>query len=206
MIETFYEWYNALPSALQVYWVVALITSMVFLIQMVLTFIGIGDADTDFDLGDGADFGGDADFSDGDTLDTGGAMQLFTIRNLINFLLGLGWGGVCLYSVIPNTLLLALVSILVGLLFVYIFLIIYKQLRKLERNGAYHIDDCVGQTVDVYLTIPAARSGKGKVQISFSGSVQELAALTDSEEPLRSGSKVRVLKIIDSTTVLVENL
>ena len=206
MTNAFYEWYNAMPSPLQVYWVIALVTSLVFLIQMVLTFIGIGDADTDVDFGGDADFGGDTGFSDGDTLDTGGAMQLFTIRNFINFLLGLGWGGVCLYSVIPNTIVLSLVSILVGVLFVYIFLIIYRQLRKLERNGAYHIDDCVGQTVDVYLTIPSNRSGMGKVQISFSGSVQELAALTDSEEPLRSGSKVRVLEIIDSTTVLVEKL
>ena len=206
MTDVFYEWYNALPSTLQVYWVIALITSLIFLIQMVLTFIGIGDADTDVDFGGDADLGGDAGFSDGDTLDTGGAMQLFTIRNFINFLLGLGWGGVCLYSVIPNTIVLSLVSILVGVLFVYIFLIIYRQLRKLERNGAYHIDDCVGQTVDVYLTIPANRSGMGKVQISFSGSVQELAALTDSDTPLRSGSKVRVTEVIDGTTVLVEKL
>ena len=206
MTDVFYEWYNALPSTLQVYWVIALITSLIFLIQMVLTFIGIGDADTDVDFGGDADLGGDAGFSDGDTLDTGGAMQLFTIRNFINFLLGLGWGGVCLYSVIPNTIVLSLVSILVGLLFVYIFLIIYKQLRKLERNGAYHINDCVGHIVDVYLTIPSNRSGMGKVQISFSGSVQELSALTDSDTPLRSGSKVRVTEVIDGTTVLVEKL
>lgn len=206
MTDAFYEWYNVLPPTLQVYWVIALITSLVFIIQMVLTFIGIGDADSDVDFGGDADLGGDADFSDGDTLDAGGAMQLFTIRNFINFLLGLGWGGVCLYAVIPNTIVLSIVSILVGVLFVYIFLIIYKQLRKLERNGAYHIDDCVGQTVDVYLTVPANRSGMGKVQISFSGSVQELGAMTDSDEPLRSGAKVRVLDVIDGTTVLVEKL
>lgn len=206
MIDSFYEWYNALPSTLQVYWVITLITSTVFLIQMVLTFIGIGDADSDIDFGGDADLGGDADFSDGDTLDTGGAMQLFTIRNFVNFLLGLGWGGVCLYSLIPNPIMLAIAAILVGVLFVYIFLIVYKQLFKLERNGAYHIEDCVGQTVDVYLTIPANRAAMGKVQVSFNGSVQELSALTDSEEPIRSGSKVRVLELIDGATVLVEKL
>ncbi|MEE1289064.1 MAG: serine protease [Bacteroidaceae bacterium] len=200
MTDFFYEWYNALPSTLQVYWVIALITSLIFLIQMVMTFIGIGDADTDMDFGDGVDF------SDGNTLDVGGAMQLFTIRNVVNFLLGLGWGGVCLYSLIPNPIVLAIVSVLVGALFVYIFLLIYKQMLKLEKNGAYRIDDCVGQIVDVYLTIPAKRSGVGKVQISFSGSVQELAALTDSDEPIRSGSKVRVLEIIDTSTVLVQKL
>lgn len=200
MTDFFYEWYNALPSTLQVYWVIALITSLIFLIQMVMTFIGIGDADTDMDFGD------DVDFSDGNTLDAGGAMQLFTIRNVVNFLLGLGWGGVCLYSLIPNPIVLAIVSVLVGALFVYIFLLIYKQMLKLEKNGAYRIDDCVGQIVDVYLAIPAKRSGVGKVQISFSGSVQELAALTDSDEPIRSGSKVRVLEIIDTSTVLVQKL
>ena len=41
MTDFFYEWYNALPSTLQVYWVIALIASLIFLIQMVMTFIGI---------------------------------------------------------------------------------------------------------------------------------------------------------------------
>ena len=200
MTDAFYEWYNALPSTLQVYWVIALITSLVFLIQMVLTFIGIGDADADTDLG------GDTDLSDGSTLDAGGAMQLFTMRNIINFLLGLGWGGVCLYSVIPNAVVLSIAAILVGVAFVYVFILIYRQMRRFEKNGAFNIKECVGHTVDVYLTIPARRSGSGKVQVSFYGSVQELAALTDSDSPIRSGAKVRILEIVDGGTVLVEKV
>ena len=200
MTDVFYEWYNGLPSTLQVYWVIALITSLVFVVQMVLTFIGIGDADAD------ADFGGDTDISDGSTLDAGGAMQLFTMRNIINFLLGLGWGGVCLYSVIPNAVVLSIVAILVGVAFVYVFILIYRQMRRFEKNGAFNIKECVGHTVDVYLTIPAKRSGSGKVQVSFYGSVQELAALTDSDSPIRSGAKVRILEIVDGGTVLVEKV
>lgn len=200
MTDVFYEWYNGLPSTLQVYWVIALITSLVFLIQMVLTFIGIGDADAD------TDFGGDTDISDGSTLDAGGAMQLFTMRNIINFLLGLGWGGVCLYSVIPNAVVLSIAAILVGVAFVYVFILIYRQMRRFEKNGAFNIKECVGHTVDVYLTIPARRSGSGKVQVSFYGSVQELAALTDSDSPIRSGAKVRILEIVDGGTVLVEKV
>lgn len=198
MTDVFYEWYNGLPSTLQVYWVIALITSLVFLIQMVLTFIGIGDTDAD------TDFGGDTDISDGSTLDAGGAMQLFTMRNIINFLLGLGWGGVCLYSVIPNAVVLSIAAILVGVAFVYVFILIYRQMRRFEKNGAFDIKECVGHTVDVYLTIPAKRSGSGKVQVSFYGSVQELAALTDSDSPIRSGAKVRIIEIVDGGTVLVE--
>lgn len=200
MTDVFYEWYNGLPSTLQVYWVIALITSLVFVVQMVLTFIGIGDADAD------ADFGGDTDISDGSTLDAGGAMQLFTMRNIINFLLGLGWGGVCLYSVIPNAVVLSIAAILVGVAFVYVFILIYRQMRRFEKNGAFNIKECVGHTVDVYLTIPARRSGSGKVQVSFYGSVQELAALTDLDSPIRSGAKVRIIEIVDGGTVLVEKV
>lgn len=200
MMTSFFEWYNALPSTLQVYWTIALVTSLVFVIQMVLTFIGIGDSDADID------FGGDTDFTDGGTLDVGGAMQLFTIRNFVNFLLGLGWGGVCFYDLVPNTVWHAVVAFITGIFFVYIFLFIYKQMFRLEKNGALDIKESVGKTVDVYLTIPGNRAGVGKVQISFNGSVQELNAMTDEEQPIRSGSKVLVREVINGNTLLVSKI
>lgn len=199
MTAIFYEWYGALTAELQVFWAIALVTTLVFAIQMILTFIGIGDADMDVDMADGADF------SDGSTLDMGGTMQLFTVRNMVNFFLGFGWGGVCLASLIPNPFLLVIAAVAVGILFVVAFLIVYRQLFRLESNGAYHLDDCVGRTVDVYLTIPAKRDGCGKVQVSFNGSVQELSAMTDSSLAIPSGAKVHVVEIIDGTTVLVDN-
>lgn len=201
MTDLFYGWFLALPYTLRVYWAIALITSLFFLIQMIMTFIGIGDADSDVDFGSDASFG-----ADGNTMDFGGAMQLFTIRNFINFLLGLGWGGVCFYSLIPNAIVLSIVAVLSGVFFVYVFLLLYKQVMRLEQNGAFRIEDCVGSVVDVYLSIPAQRTGSGKVQISFDGSVQEILAQTDSEEPIRSGSKVRVIGIIGGMTVLVEKI
>jgi hypothetical protein len=44
------------------------------------------------------------------------------------------------------------------------------------------------------------------VQISFNGSVQEITALTDDDSPIRSGAKVRVLEVIDGSSVLVARL
>ncbi len=197
MLASFSEWHSALSPMLQVYWTIALVTSLVFVVQMILTFIGIGDVDSDVDLGGGADF------HDGGTLDAGGAMQLFSIRNMVNFFMGLGWGGVCLSSIISNAVLLAIAAIVVGVCFVYLFLMIYRQLLRLESDGTIHTEDCVGRIVDVYLTIPAARQGLGKVQISFNGSVQELSAQTDEPSPIASGAKVRVVEVIDQATVLV---
>lgn len=196
-MDTITIWYESLDPTLRVYWTIAIAASLVFIIQMTLTFIGIGDHDADLSMPDSTDI------PDGDTLDTGGAMQLFTIRNLINFLLGIGWGGVCFWSVIPIRPLLAIVAILCGSVFVAMFLFMFKQMKKLESNGAFRIQDSVGIVCPVYLRIPATREGLGKVQISLHGSVQEISAMTDGAF-IPTGARVRVIQVIDDNTLLVE--
>ena len=117
--------------------------------------------------------------------------------------MGFGWGGVCFSGAIENKWLLTLVAVLVGVAFVLMFFFIKKQTKKLEHNGAFNIADCVGKTVDVYLRIPASKSGKGKVQVSLNGSVQEFEAMTDGDS-IASGQKVEVISIVDGSTVLVK--
>ncbi len=193
--------YNALPPMLRAYWAIAVAASIVFLIQMALTFIGIGDAD---DAGGGMD----ADFSSdgsGDTLDTGGAVQLFTVRNVVNFLLGLGWGGVCFGGAVGHPFALLVVSLLCGCLFVAAFLLMLRQVMKLQHHGNFRIQQCVGMTCQVYLRIPAQRASAGKVQLSWHGSVLEIDALTDGPQ-LPSGSRVTVIGVTDSHTLLVSAL
>ncbi len=198
-METITTWFNGLEPTMRVYWGIAIFTSTIFIIQMVMTFIGIGDVDAgdaDFDLG--------SDASDG-TLDAGGTLQLFSVRNIVNFLLGIGWGGVCLSAYVHNQALLTLAALAVGCLAVVLFAMIYKQMRRLEHDGAFRIDDCVGQVADVYLRIPGQRRGEGKVQYSFGGSVQELAAITEGEA-IASGAKVRILEVVGQHTLLVEKV
>ena len=57
--------------------------------------------------------------------------------------------------------------------------------------------------MDVYLRIPANKGGKGKVQVSLNGSVQEFDAMTEGEG-FTSGQKVTVESVIDGFTVLVK--
>ena len=205
MMTTFFEWYRELPPYMRAYWTIAIAVSIIFIIQMVLTLIGLGDTDAGGDMGDFDTGGADMGDGNGDTMDTGGAIQLFTIRNTVNFLLGVGWGGVCLGSVIPNRFLLALAAILCGCIMVCAFIIMYRQLMKLESNGSYRIEESMGQVCEVYIRIPAKRSGSGKVQISFHGSVQELPAQTEGEA-IPSGTKVRVTEVVDKAVLLVEKL
>lgn len=199
--ELLTSWYQALPPHMRVYWIIAIAVTIIFTIQMVFTLIGLGDTDAG-DMGDG-----NLDMGDGhaDTIGTGGAIQLFTIRNTINFLLGVGWGGVCLSGVIGNRFLLALAAILCGCIMVAAFIVMYRQLMRLEGNGSYRIEESKGQVCEVYIRVPAHRSGSGKVQVSFHGSVQELPAQTEGEA-IGSGTKVRVAEVIEGKLLIVEKL
>lgn len=185
------DWFSALPMMMQVFWGCAIVGSAIFVVQVVLMLIGI-DSDV-----------ADMDFDTGDTLDLGGGMSLLSIKSLINFIVGFGWGGVCLSSSIESKSLLVIAALVVGLLFSLLYLFLYKKLRGLESNGAFDISNCEGKIADVYLRIPANRGGQGKIQISVNGSVHEIAAITDGVE-LPSGSKVTVVEVIDKSLVRVK--
>ena len=109
-----------LEPFLRTLWYIAIPTSIIFLIQTVMTFIGA----------DGAD-GSDIDLEHGDS-----HFQVFSLRNLINFLLGFSWTGISFYNRIPNVLLV-LVSVAVGCLFIYMFFVIIKELQKLAEDNSF---------------------------------------------------------------------
>ena len=191
----FSDWFNQLDPTLRIYWGIAIFASIVVVIQMTMSFAGMGDIDS----GDA-----DVDFStDTDSLDDAGSMHLLSIRNIFYFLLGFGWAGVSLWNTLPDIIVLTAAAVLVGCLFVAVFIFLFRQMMKLQSNGAFNINDAVGKVCDVYLRIPGQNQGQGKVQISFNGSVQELDART-AGEPIASGNKVRVLRVIEKKVLEVE--
>ena len=103
------EFFNEMEPLLRTFWYIALPASLFFLIQTIMTFVGM-------DAHDGVD----ADFNS-DLSHTDAPFQLFSLRNMINFLMGLGWGGICFYGFIDNKLILSIVALLVGAFFVAIF-------------------------------------------------------------------------------------
>ncbi|MGM9714425.1 MAG: NfeD family protein [Prevotella sp.] len=192
MIDTFLTWYSTLQGSEHTFWTIALIASAVFVVQMILTIIGIDAHDV-----------ADLDFADGDTLDTGGAVSLFSIRSLVNFFVGLGWGGVTFLPVIGQTWIVWLVAIVTGLLFAYIYIWMRRKLRGLERNGAIRYTECVGLAGDVYLRVPASRGGRGKVQLSLNGSVHEFDAVTDGNA-IPTGAHVKVVSVEGSLLIVAQ--
>ena len=186
------DWFNSLEPTLKIYWGMALVASIFFVIQTILSFFGgdvFDDVDVDFD-------------SDSHSV---GVSHFFSVRNLVNFLLGAGWGGVCFYSTISSKAWLAVVAVLFGIIFVLIFFGLVKILLKLSKDNTFRFEETLGKIADVYLSIPENRSGKGKIQISVRGSFHELDAITAGEK-ITTGNKVKVIEIIDNQAVLVEKI
>lgn len=183
------DWFFSLSTLMQVFWGCAIISSVFFLLQTASTIVGIGAEEINVD----------ADVSGHDGV-LGEAMEMFTLRNMVNFFLGFGWTGVCLRGTIESDGVLVFAAVAIGLLFVALFVVILKKLLGLERSGNIDpIKDIVGKTADCYLRIPA--DGEGKIQMSVNGSVHEFNAVSDNDIP--TGAKVKVVELVSQSTYKV---
>lgn len=188
-------WWTSLSTAMQVLWAITLSASLIFVIQTVMTFLGLGDHDADFDL----------DTSDG-SFDADPSMNLLTFRNLVNFCLGFGWTAVLMHEKIQSNALLIIVSVIVGILLVTVVMWIFKWLSGMQQTVNIDVHkSAVGCEGKVYLTIPGERKGEGKVQITINNAVREYDAVTDGET-IPTGKAIKVTEVINDYTLLVEEL
>lgn len=188
-------WWTSLSTAMQVLWAITLSASLIFVIQTVMTFLGLGDHDADFDL----------DTSDG-SFDADPSMNLLTFRNLVNFCMGFGWTAVLMHEKIQSNALLIIVSVIVGILLVTVVMWIFKWLSGMQQTGNIDVHkSAVGCEGKVYLTIPGERKGEGKAQITINNAVREYDAVTDGET-IPTGKAIKVTEVINDYTLLVEEL
>ena len=191
------EWWTSLDLFMKILWCIAIASSLIFIIETVLTFIGADvemDMDTDFDIADGG-FEGDP------------SMNLYTFRNLVNFLLGMSWTAILLNEQIKSKAMLMLIAFAVGAAIVFAVMMMFKGLSKMQQSGNINVfESAVGCSGKVYLTVPGERKGQGKVQININNSVREYDALTDSEDDLKTGTSIKVTEVLDASTLLVEEI
>ena len=191
-------WWAGLSLIMKILWAVTLSASLIFVIQSILTFVG---ADADSDFSTDVDVSGDG--SDLSNID--GGSNLYTFRNFVNFILGFGWSAILLQDSISSVPLLILVSVIIGAALVAAVMYLFKWLAGMQQSGNINVfaaaKGCEGT---VYLTIPAARAGEGKVQIAINGAVREYNAVTEADEALKSGTAIRVVDVVNANTLLVE--
>ena len=208
----FVDWWNSLGLVTQIFYCIAVPSTLILLIQTILMFIGFGeDAD-----GAGDDIGGDVgdDIGDGDIddvteitddADVSGldGFRIFTIRGIIAFLVVFGWVGVVMNGSGAALWLTIPISTVCGFGMMFLLAYLLRLVMKLRSDGNIDNRNAIGTAGKVYLTIPPARSGEGKVQVMIQGSYSERNAVTDDEEPIPTGSEIIVVGISGQTDLVV---
>lgn len=188
------KWFVALTLFEKVYWVIAGISSVIFIILLIMTIVG-GDTE-------GIDGDVDADI-DGDT---GIGFQFLSFKNLMGFLTIFGWSGIsCLDAGLSKPLTIT-VSIFCGLLMMFAMASIFYYLGKLQSSGTLQLKNALNQIGEVYLTVGSKRSKIGKVSITVQGSLRELEALTEEDRDLVQGDVVKVKEVTKNGILIVELL
>jgi len=184
------DWFSNLEFLPKVYWLVAIIGSLIFSIVMIMAFTG-GDADGLDDM-------------DSDLDADGAGFQFITFKNLVGFFTIFGWSGIACIDAGLSTPLTIIISVISGLLMMVIMATLFYFISKLTDSGTLNYKNAIDAVGEVYLTIGADRSRMGKVTVSVQGTMRELDALTDSLTELKSGTIIKVVDVTSNGILIVD--
>ncbi len=177
----------------QVYWLVSIPSTLIFVILLITTTIGADvDADVQADV--------DLSLADGDSI----PFQFLSLKNIIGFFTMFGWSGLGFFHAGLAVWLVITLSVICGLLMMLAMATLFYLMSKLAETGTLKMQNAVGKLGEVYLTIPAKREGMGKVQLTVQEALRTLDAITNDEEAIVTSSIVQVIAVIDDQILLVK--
>ena len=185
------QWWDALSSPHQVFWFIAIVFSVLFFIQFVLSLIGMESHNADFS--GHSDIGVDHEFS------------ALSMRSIIAFFTFFGWTGVVVLNQHLSVWVAVTLASLAGLAAMFIVAYLMYKFAQLEQSGTLNLYHALDQEGEVYIPIPGRGNGQGKIQLKVDGRVRELDAITDGES-LKTGDLIRVVEILDDNVLKVEEL
>ena len=192
-------WWDALSTFQQVMFVVAVTSTGIMLIFLILMIIGIDDAD--FDGGDALD--GDLSLLNDEPLSGIAGLKIFTIKGILVFLSLSAWTAYLLYGVLHIAIVLVIAAI-IGFIGAFLQALAFRAMMKLESSGNINYENAIGKTGTVYINIPKEKKGRGKITMVVQGRFAEIDAITNDLEELLPKTQVEIVGLEDSTTVIVK--
>ncbi len=209
-------WWGTLTLLQKVLALVAIPSSLVLVLQTILMLVGLG-SHGDVDAGhDAMDGGAGHDLPDqvaatyhamdhlhsAEAADTA-AFQVFSLRSILAFFVLFGWVGLAMTGEGAAAWLSILVAFLAGTAGLLLTAWLFYLMQKLQASGNVHLSNAVGQVGEVYIPIPGAFAGSGKVNVMVQDRWMECDAQT-AGGTLKTGQSVRVVGVRGGTTLIVE--
>lgn len=165
------EWYASLSVLEEVFFWIAVVASLALVVQLILLLVSFGGGglgDTDLDL-------------DGD-IGTDSGLALFSVKSITAFFALGGWCGFAAAGFLPgNNWAPILIFFVTGALALLAVAFALRGISKLQCAGNVDNAKLEGMIATVYVSIPGARSGRGKVTLTAQGRYMELDAVTDGD-------------------------
>ena len=211
------EWWETFSSFEKLFWYISIPFSVILIIQMILTFIGIGH-DGSADAGDGVtdasglDLDTDTDIQlDVDSTDHSSftpfeepQFSIFTFRNFIAFFAVFGWAGIAGIHYDFNKFWVIIFAIICGVITMLIISSLFYFISKLADSGNMDIRNALNQVGNVYIPINGNAGNVGKIQVNIQDSNREMRAITKNQDDLPTGTVVRVTGIVSGGILVVE--
>lgn len=192
-------WWNALSILQQALFVIACAATLFMVVQIVMMLIG-GDTDAD----GCTDFDADADGAcGGHDVFTVFGLRILSVRTVVAFFAVGGWVAFTVDFVLP-TYVAILIGVAAGIAAAFLMAYALGAVMKLQGSGNIDLKNGVGHTAEVYLTVPPARTGVGKLSLTLQERLIEVNAVTDCGEAIPTGALVRITGLADDETAEVE--
>lgn len=186
----------------------ALVGGVLFIFRLVMQFMG-ADIDTDGADGldgvdglDGADI--DSDF-DAEIGDTDYSFKLISLQGLAAFFMmfGLvGWAMLRQSHFTPTHSIFG--GAAAGLGMVWAMKKIFEMAMKLQSSGTIKVQNALGQEGTVYLTIKPGDTGQ--IQVTVQNHLKIFNATSESEQEIKTGDRIRVVRIVSGNVLVVEKI
>jgi membrane protein implicated in regulation of membrane protease activity len=207
-----------------IFLIAAVVGGTVMVCQLVLSLLGMGEHGAGHGVGHGdfgvdhpgghfgghdadADAGADGDMAgDGSHADSNWLFSVITFRTLVAAAAFFGLAGAAALSADMSGPLSLGIAIVAGLVAMYGMYWLMMQISRLASSGNERIANALGRRATVYIPIPAAGSGAGKVQLSMQNRIVEFQAVTEEPEPLKTGETVEVVEVSGTDRVRVRRI
>ncbi len=199
-------WWSALSGLEQILYCIAIPSTLVLLLQVIMEVCGFdfGGDDLDVDIGDATDWevSENVDLSGDTVMSDVSAMRFFTFQGIVAFFAIFGWSSILALKGGSDNVIAIFIGTVFGLLAMYVVAKVLQLVSKLTQSGTLDIKNALGENGRVYLTIPPRGEGYGKVNVTVQGNLQEFEALNNSEEPIKTGESIRVVDVEGSFLVV----
>lgn len=177
------EWFNTLTWSEQLFWIIAVVSTVFFLIVLIGNRLRIKKIP---DLNSG--------------------YQIFKLKNCLSFFTIFGWVGIAsLYQgigLIPTLI----ISFLSGIVMMFVMTSLFYYIRKMTEGGTLEYKNDFNSKGEVFIEVGKLRSRIGKVKIRTKGILKEMDAVTDFEHDIKIGTLIQIDSVTKEGILIIKPL